>query len=252
MAILFVCMAMVGLQYTYVLDDIKTEMPAKQQAYIEQEAQSLAQWYETNIMALDSIAGKVAVPGSIAGGEYGLAVIGTNRFSCNGTVQAHKFVLVIPGQSGIVRTTIDEAVEPPIVRLGKGDIVKVVDGCKIGGKVFADSQKRARFLVDSLESYFRAAELSGAMSGKNHFTSVACGGDGVIPCSDTIRLTDDNVLADSLGQVNAEDIVDAYGGGFYFDNISAEVNSATPLYTSRIGFDTPWGTRVWMFAIGKN
>ncbi len=245
---LFITAAFLSLFTLDVVNGITDYSSTEQSAFLDNEAGKISNWYKSNIMNIDSIPGQVVPPD--ASGRWSTVVLASNRVNCDSTVLAHKYAIVLPGVNGL-DTTMD--VETGAIAQGaqgkKYDQVRLVDGCQIAYKMVTESRQRAASLATTLENYFRGEELiQTTRGGQNFFASPACGGWGAIPC---VTAASAVMLTAYLG-VSSDDCIDAYGNYMYFDNSSANVNTAVSPFSARIGFIAPWGTTIWTVASVNN
>ncbi|MBF0507111.1 MAG: hypothetical protein HQL09_09770 [Nitrospirae bacterium] len=237
--VLFFIAAFFSLMTASTIYDANSATAAQKTAFLAEQARNIASWYRFNIFTIDANAGQVMPPG--VSNQWVLTLLASNRVNCNGQTYAHRYALVLPGSSGIA-TTMD--VTTGNVTAGASDQVQIVDGCRIGASMVRASQNKAATLAGTLENYFKGRELQYGPQG-NFFTNPSCGGMGEIQCATNAGA---QILQPVLG-VGALDCQDAYGNNMIFDNSSPAVNSTTPPYTARIGFNTPWGVTIWTEAI---
>ncbi len=242
-AVFFFIAAFFSLMTAGTVYDANSVTAAEKTVLLAEQSQNITAWYQSNIFMIDGNAGQVVPPGVSA--RWGLTLLASNRVNCNGQTYAHRYALVLPGLSGTA-TTMDMITGN--VTSGSNDQVQIVDGCRIGMSLVRASQNKAATLTSALENYFKAEKLQSGGVGANFFTGTSCGGMGEIQC---VTNATAQILQPVLG-VGVADCQDAYGNNMIFDNSSPTVNSLAPPYTSRIGFNTPWGATIWMTATTNN
>lgn len=237
--VLFFIAAFFSLMTAGTVYDANIATVKQKTAFLAEQSQNIANWYRSNIFTIDANAGQVVPPGVSA--QWGLTLLASSRVNCNGQTYAHRYALVLPGPSGIATTM---GMTTGNVTAGPNDQVRIVDGCQIGISMLHASRNKASALTAALENYFRASKLQSGGVRANFFTGTSCGGMGEIQCVTNAGV---QILQPALG-VSATDCQDAFGNNMIFDNSSPAVNSLAPPYTARIGFNTPWGTTIWMTA----
>jgi hypothetical protein len=247
MSILCAVCAYFSLMATDTLLQSGAASLTQKQSVLQAQAQKVMTWYQGNVVAIDSNSGMPTPPAISA--QWGMKLLQTKRFNCNGQVQAHRYAVIIPGSGSANTTTLDP--DTGALILVSSDMVQLIDGCQVEMSLFQQTQSNAVALAKALENYFKSQAIQNfGEVDRNYFTSPECGGWGGIDCAAANSPSLATVLEAPLG-LGDTDCKDAWGGHLLFDNTSSTVQKSS-LFIAQVGFTTPWGATNWITAIGEN
>ncbi|MEW6409780.1 MAG: hypothetical protein AB1488_06675 [Nitrospirota bacterium] len=207
-------------------------------AYLKSLNGYYEKYYKENAREIDSQEGVVSLP-VVPSKKYRVRTASTGRLNRTG-IYYHNFVLILLEDD---KTTVNQSTGEIST---SQDYVLVVDGFKIQKELYEQTRRYAEDIAFKLEQYHKAKYLADPYHDftKNYFKKNTCNGAGEFNCTAFATLEDTNVC--TVLKINCRKT--GWNTSYFFDNFSSSL-SPVPPYNCRIGFDTPWGEREWVYAV---
>lgn len=206
--------------------------------YLKSLKEFYEKYYKENAREIDSQEGVVSLP-AIPSKKYRVEIVSTERLVKAG-IYYHNFVLILIEDD---KTTVNQSTGEISA---SQDYVLVADGFKIEKELYEQTRKYAEDVAFKLEQYHKAKYLADPYHDftKNYFKKTDCKGSGEFDCTEGANLEDTNVC--TVLKIGCKKT--GWNTSYFFDNASAVLSPAPP-YNCRIGFETPWGEREWVYAV---